>query len=241
MLSKEPEAESSEVETLWFSSTSNPTEDSPAILHGNFNSNSFSITTALYGTGTEYGSGYGRKPEYKAPEPEYGYGYGRKPEYEASESEYGSGYGRKPEFEAPPAEFGSGNATEKPSYGEEGGYGEEPPRRPSYGRPSYETPESEERPGYDEEPPRRTGYGDELPPPRPSYGRAGYEGQESGEYEKPSYGRSEEQKYRCPGGYERRGDDDSDFERPKYGEEGYGRKKYVRTFNAGIMIEERDK
>ncbi|RXH75983.1 hypothetical protein DVH24_042770 [Malus domestica] len=123
----EPEAKSSEVETLWFSSTSNPTEDSPAILHGNFNSNSFSITTALYGTGTEYGSGYGQKPEYKAPEPEYGYGYGRKPEYEASESEYGSGYSRKPEFEAPPTEFGSGNGR-KPSYGEESGYGDKPPR-----------------------------------------------------------------------------------------------------------------
>ncbi|TQE02943.1 hypothetical protein C1H46_011430 [Malus baccata] len=119
------------------------------------------------------------------------------------------------------------------------------------GRPSYETPESEERPsygrtefersGYGEEPPRRTGYGNKPPPPRPSYGRPGYEGQESREYEKPSYGRSEEQKYRHPGGYERRGDDDFDSKRPKYDEEGYGRKKYVRTSDASVMIEEHEK
>ncbi|CAN6555575.1 unnamed protein product [Malus baccata var. baccata] len=72
-------------------------------------------------------------------------------------------------------------------------------------------------------------------------GMVGSRATEGGEYEKPIYGRSEEQKYRRPGGYERRGDDDSDSERPKYGEEGYGRKKYVRTSDAGVMIEEREK
>ncbi|XP_050108265.1 uncharacterized protein At5g39570-like [Malus sylvestris] len=157
------------------------------------------------------GSSY---PEYKAPEPKYGYGYGRKPEYEASESEYGSGYGRKPEFEAPPAEFGSGNVR-KPSYSEESSYGDKLPR--SRAMVNKAVMEKSHREGQ------------------------AMGGPESGEYEKPSYGRSEEQKYRRPGGYERRGDDDSDSERPKYGEEGYGCKKYVRTSDAGVMIEKREK
>ncbi|XP_028780517.1 uncharacterized protein At5g39570-like isoform X2 [Neltuma alba] len=167
---------------------------------------------------SDYGSGYGRKPEYEAPPSEYGSGYGRKPEYEAPSSEYGAGYGRKPEYEAPTSEYGSAyvRRTEhetgeseygsgygrKPSSGEEegGGYGyggrterpayeDEPPRRPSYGRPTYESQEggehgygrSEEEyrgPSYerrdDDDKPRKYGYSEE------GYGRKKY-GDDSGD------------------------------------------------------------
>ena len=150
---------------------------------------------------TEYGSGYGRKPEYEQPSSEYGSGYGRRPEFEQPSSEYGSGYGRRPEYEAPSSEYGSGYGR-KPSFGEEqgGGYGyggEGSPRKPQYGRPSYESPEVEE------------------PPRRPSYGRPSNEWQEEEGYEKPAY--------------ERRDDDDDEPRKYGYGEEGYGRKKYVST------------
>lgn len=157
---------------------------------------------------SEYGSGYGRKSEYEAPES----GYGRKSEYEEPSSEYGrksSGYGsgRKSEYEEPSSEYGSGygHKTESEEYGS--GYG----RKPSYG-------EEVDKGAY--------GYGGKSE--RPSYGQS-YETPREGfggsSYERPSYGRSEEEDYKKPS-YGRREDE----------EEGYGRKKYVRSLTLHLSL-----
>jgi hypothetical protein len=137
-----------------------------------------------YGEEGEYGSGggfgYGGRTEYGRPQPEYGSGYGRRPEYEMS----GSEYGRRPEFEQPPPDFGSGYGygrrpgSEYPSgHGQEygsGGYG----RKAGYG-------EEESGGGYGYNPrPERSEYGEYE---RPSYGRP-----EEGYNRKPSYERRDD-------------------------------------------------
>ncbi|CAK9166496.1 unnamed protein product [Ilex paraguariensis] len=119
------------------------------------------------GFGSEYESGYGRKPEYERPTSEYGSEYGRMPEYERATSEYGSGcggrseyeklssdyasgYGRKSEYEEPNSEYGSG-------YGGSG-YGRKEEHSSDYGsgygrKSKYEEPSTEYR--------RKTSYGEE--------------------------------------------------------------------------------
>ncbi|XP_043710421.1 uncharacterized protein At5g39570-like [Telopea speciosissima] len=128
-----------------------------------------------YGSQSSYGGesevGHGRRPEPEEPVSEYGSGYGGRParpgyggEQEGgayppprrSEDEEGSGggygYGRENKRNE---EYGYGGRTEKPSYGrteyekpeyERPSYEEEPPRRPSCGKPNYEQQEDESYP-----------------------------------------------------------------------------------------------
>ncbi|TMW91841.1 hypothetical protein EJD97_013825 [Solanum chilense] len=149
-------------------------------------------------TDSEYGSGYGRNNEHeensgygrKTDSDEYGSGYGRNNEYEEN-----SGYGRKTDTD----EYGSGYRKKNSEYEEE---------RQEYGSSGYGKTTN-----YGEE--EDSGYGGKST----SYGRSNYETTEGEGYgtsfERPSYGRSEEEDYRKPS-YGRRDDDD----------EGYGRKKY---------------
>ncbi|KAL9686473.1 hypothetical protein QQ045_023933 [Rhodiola kirilowii] len=198
----------------------------------------------------EFGSGYGRKPEYEEPPPPpFRSEYEERPppvaEFEGRRPGYGGGEEEEPprrhgygggEEEEPPRRFG------RPAYGE--GEEEEPPRR--FGRPEYGGGEEEEpsrrfgRPEYgggeEEEPPRRFGRppAEEEEPPR-RFGRPPYG--EAEEEERPRYGRrsddddDERPKYESEDverpRYGRRNDEGEEEERPKYGgEEGYGRKKY---------------
>lgn len=164
--------------------------------------------------GSQYGSGYDRKSEYGQTESEYG----RKSEYAQAESEYGSGYGRKSEYGKPNSqEYGSGYGRKTDYETHESEYGS------GYGRkPEYEAPSSEYGSGYgrkqvheEEQGGGGFGYGGRSerprddPPRRPSYGRSGEE----------SFERRDEDD----------DDDDDSGERRKhgYGEESYGRKKYV--------------
>ncbi|KAL7232325.1 hypothetical protein ACSBR2_010361 [Camellia fascicularis] len=117
---------------------------------------------------------------------------GRKPEYESPGSEYGSsGYGRKTGSDEPTQGYDRRPESDVPSSEYGSGYGR---------KSEYEQPGSEYGSGYG----RKPSYGEEEDYRKPSY-------------ERPSYGRSEEEDYRKPS-YERRGDDDEDYGRKKYGD-----------------------
>ncbi|EYU44134.1 hypothetical protein ABFS82_08G025600 [Erythranthe guttata] len=157
------------------------------------------------------------RPSYGGPPPsEPGYGYDRpKPSY-GGESEYGSGggsefggrpeygsggYGRKSEYEEPAPEYGRKS---EPEYGGSG-YGRRPEAE-EYGSGGYV-----KRPEYGEEEGGGGGGGYGRPT---SYQAEGYE--------RPSYGRSEEEDYRKPSYERREGDDDEGYGRKKYGDENSG-------------------